>query len=109
MMPPKFIHIFRVIMFHLKNKQLACLLLTSVSFSTFASVDTINSKPQFIVISIDDGVNQEMEKSVAQLNNSIPVTFYVNVVQQAGGWIYDESMLDIVCVNDDGLTTGDPQ
>lgn len=109
MMPPKFIHIFRVIMFHLKNKQLACLLLTSVSFSTFASVDTINSKPQFIFISIDDGVNQEMEKSVAQLNNSIPVTFYVNVVQQAGGWIYDESMLDIVCVNDDGLTTGDPQ
>ncbi|PSU87594.1 hypothetical protein C0Z01_18455 [Photobacterium kishitanii] len=104
-----FIFLFREFMTRIKNTHLACLLLTSISFSTFASVDDINNKPQFVVISLDDGVNQEMEKSVAQLNSTVPLTFYVNVVQQAGGWVYEESMLDIVCVNDDGLTTGDPQ
>lgn len=87
---------------------LVYLILTSISFTSFATTNNTFEKPQFVIISLDDGVNREMENSIAKVSSHIPLTFYVNVVQQHGGWEYDESMLEISCIDNDGVPINNP-
>lgn len=91
-----------------KKTKLALAVLACVSFPLMASQDH-QDKPQFVVITMDDAVNQEMENSVKKLDHSVPLTFYVNVVQQQGGWTYDESMLDIDCIDENGNAIANQQ
>ncbi|MDA9557110.1 polysaccharide deacetylase family protein [Vibrio sp.] len=72
----------------------------AATFALLASTSALAADPQFIMLTMDDGVSQEMEAAIANVDNSVPWTFYVNVVAQSGGWNYNESLLDIDCIAD---------
>jgi peptidoglycan/xylan/chitin deacetylase (PgdA/CDA1 family) len=79
-----------------------------ISLVSCSAIATQLEKPQFIMLTMDDGVNSLMEDSIALIEHNVPWTFYVNVVQQPGGWNYDEALLDIECTTEDGTSTGNP-
>jgi len=63
--------------------------------------------PQFVSISIDDAMHEPNGALTDKVPN-VKWTFFVNVLNQRGGWSYDPALADVDCIDRNGQDTGNP-